>query len=170
MTKIIITAALAATLFACPGLAFAQATAAPAAQALPAGGPAITVGDLSLSGAFTRATLPSAMAGGGFVAITNNGAAADRLLSATSPAAKMVQLHEMKMEGDQMKMAEQAEGIEIPAGETVQLAPGGLHIMFMGLNAPFVEGETVPVTLTFEKAGTVEIELQVLGVSAGSAY
>jgi hypothetical protein len=169
MTNKLVIAALAATLLAAvPGLAVAQSTAAPAAQAMPAG-PVVTVGDLSLTGPFTRATLPSAMAGGGFLAITNNGAEADRLVAAASPVAKMVQLHEMKMEGDQMKMARKEDGIEIPAGETVMLAPGGLHIMFMGLNTQFVEGETVPVTLTFEKAGTVEIDLQVLAMGADSA-
>lgn len=169
MTNKLVNAAFAAMLCAdLSGFAFVQSTAAQAAQAMPAG-PVVTVGDLSLTGAFTRATLPSAMAGGGFLAITNNGAEADRLVSAASPVAKMVQLHEMKMEGDQMKMSQKEGGIEIAAGETVTLAPGGLHIMFMGLNTPFVEGETVPVTLTFEKAGTVEIELAVMAIDADSA-
>lgn len=169
MTNITVAAALAALLLAgTPALSLAQSMAMPAPQTMPAG-ETFAVGDLSLAGAFTRATLPNAPVGGGFLTIVNNGAEADRLIAAASPVAQMVQLHEMRMEGDMMKMAEKEGGIEIPAGETVTLAPGGLHIMFMGLQQSFVEGGTVPVTLTFEKAGTVEIELQVMGVGAGSA-
>jgi uncharacterized protein YcnI/copper(I)-binding protein len=137
--------------------------------AQPQAAPAVTLGSLALSGAFTRATLPAAKVGGGYVTITNTGADGDRLVAVTSPAAQKVELHEMKMEGDQMKMGPKEDGIEIPAGETVTLAPGGVHIMFMGLAAPFVEGETVPVTLTFEKTGTVEIELMVGAVAADHA-
>ncbi len=170
MTKTLIAATLAAALLgaALATPAAAQSMAGHAAPAMPAG-PVVTLGELSLAGPFTRATLPAAKSGGGYVAITNNGAVADRLVSAASDAAAMVQLHEMKMEGDQMKMTEKAGGIEIPAGETVLLAPGGLHIMFMGLKAPFVEGASVPVTLTFERAGTIDIDLAVMAVGAESA-
>ena len=73
------------------------------------------------------------------------------------------------MQGDVMKMRELAEGLEIPAGATVALAPGGYHIMFMGLNQAFVEGESITITLVFEKAGSVEVELPVLGTAADSA-
>lgn len=169
MTNKPLAAAIAALLAAgAPALSLAHSMVIPAAQTMPAG-PVVSVGDLSLSGAFTRATLPNAPVGGGFLTIVNEGGEADRLVSAASPVAKMVQLHEMKMEGDVMKMAELENGIEIPAGETVTLAPGGLHIMFMGLKQAFEEGSTIPVTLTFEKAGTIEIELVVMGVSADSA-
>jgi periplasmic copper chaperone A len=75
----------------------------------------------------------------------------------------------MAMEGDVMKMRPMSDGIVIPAGETVSLEPGGLHVMFMGLSSPFIEGETVTVTLTFEKAGSVDVELAVGGVSAAAA-
>ena len=129
----------------------------------------VTLGALELSGAFTRATLPNAPVGGGFLSITNTGTEGDTLVSASSPAAGQVQLHEMKMEGEVMKMQELAGGIPVPAGETVTLAPGGLHLMFMQLKAPFVEGESVPVTLTFEKAGTVEIMLSVGSPAARDA-
>jgi copper(I)-binding protein len=127
---------------------------------------AVTVGELSLSDAFTRATPPSAKTAGGYLTIGNTGAEVDRLLSAASPAAAKVGLHDMKVEGDQMKMSELEDGIEIPAGQTVTLAPGGLHIMFMGLKAPFIEGQSVPVTLVFEKAGAIELELPVASVAA----
>ena len=121
--------------------------------------PPVTLGSLEISGAFSRATLPNAPVGGGFLTITNSGSEADRLVSASSPVSADVQLHEMAMEGDVMKMRHLENGIEIPAGSTVTLEPGGLHIMFMGLKGALVEGESVPVTLTFEKAGTVEITL-----------
>jgi len=126
----------------------------------------VTLGTLTLSGAFTRATLPNAPVGGGYVTITNTGSEDDRLTSATTPIAGEVQIHEMKLEGDIMKMAELADGLAIPAGETVTLAPGGFHLMFMQLNQALVEGTEVPVTLTFEKAGTVEIMLTVEGIAA----
>ena len=129
----------------------------------------ITVGPIEISQPFTRASLPNAPAGGGFMTITNTGTEDDRLVSAASSVAARVELHEMAMEGDVMKMRPMAEGIVIPAGETVSLEPGGLHVMFMGLSAPFIEGEAVTVTLTFEKAGSVDVELPVAGVSAAAA-
>jgi len=126
----------------------------------------VTVGTLQLSGAFTRATLPNAPVGGGYVTITNTGSEADRLVAASAAVAGDVQIHEMKMEGDVMKMGELPDGIAIAPGETVTLAPGGLHLMLMQLKEPLVEGTTVPVTLTFEKAGSVDIELSVEGIAA----
>ena len=129
----------------------------------------IHVGPINISSPFSRATLPNAPVGGGFLTIENTGTEDDRLVSATSSIAKDTQIHEMAMEGDVMKMRHLGEGLVIPAGETVELAPGSLHIMFMGLNGAFVEGETVTVTLTFEKAGTVDVELPVLGAAAREA-
>lgn len=126
----------------------------------------VVLGDLTISGGFSRATLPNAPVGGGFVTITNKGASDDRLIAATSPAAGEVQLHEMAMEGDVMKMRELPDGIPVPAGETVSLQPGGLHMMFMQLAGPLVEGTSFPVTLTFEKAGTVTVELSVASPGA----
>jgi copper(I)-binding protein len=130
------------------------------------GGVAITVGDLELTGAFARATLPNAPVAGGYVTITNKGDEADRLVSAQSPFSPNVQIHEMGVVNDVMEMQHLPEGLEIPAGETVRLAPGGLHMMFLNISEPFVQGETVPVTLVFEKAGTVEIELAVQAFGA----
>ena len=121
----------------------------------------IVKGDLTISKTWTRATPPKARNGGGFAEIKNTGSKADRLIAAASPAAKKVELHEMTVTDGIMKMREMEDGIDVPAGETVALKPGGLHIMFMGLNEPFKEGGTVPVVLTFEKAGDVEIVLDV---------
>ena len=123
-------------------------------------------GDLTLSKTWTRATPPKAKAGGGFVEIVNSGTEGDRLVSASSDVAAKVEIHEMAVTDGVMKMRKMETGIEIPAGETVTLKPGGLHIMFMGLNQSFEEGTTVPVVLTFEKAGDVAIDLDVAKMGA----
>ncbi len=99
--------------------------------------------------------------GAGYLTITNTGTSDDRLVGASSPVAGMTQIHQMKMEGDVMKMNEVEGGLVIPAGQSVTLAPGGFHVMFMQLNQQLTEGSTVPLTLTFEQAGTVELELMV---------
>lgn len=124
------------------------------------------LGSINISLPFSRATLPNAPVAGGFLTIENTGTEPDRLLSVASDIAGETQIHEMALEGDVMKMRQLADGVEIPAGETVVLAPGGVHIMFMGLKQTLVEGETVAVTLTFEKAGTVEILLPVEAAAA----
>jgi len=108
---------------------------------------------------WARPTVEGQMAGGAFLKIQNVGGA-DRLLSASSSAAGMVQLHTMSMEGDVMKMRE-VEAIDLPAGKTVELKPGGLHLMLMGLKSPLKEGSKVPLTLKFEKAGEVKVEVPV---------
>ncbi len=130
-----------------------------------AAGP-VQFGALEITASFTRATLPNAPTGGGYMTIANHGREADRLLSATSPAASVVEIHRMSVENDVMRMQALPDGVEIPPGGTVTLAPGGLHLMFISLAQPFVEGETIPVTLTFEKAGTVDVELPVAGIAA----
>ena len=127
----------------------------------PGGFAPVTAGDLELTAGFTKAMLPGQPVGGGFVTITNKGGEDDRLVSATSSQAGEVQLHEMAMEGDVMKMRQLNDGIVIPAGQTVELKPGGLHLMFYKVAEPFKEGATVNVTLTFEKAGAVEVVLPV---------
>jgi periplasmic copper chaperone A len=147
-----------------PMAVLAQDAAAPAAGHEMAH--EVALGDLVVSGGFSRATLPNAPVGGGFLTITNKGATDDRLIGATSPVSGDVQLHEMAMEGDVMKMRELPDGIPVPAGETVTLQPGGLHLMFMQLTGPLVEGTSFPVTLTFEKAGAVTVELNVASSGA----
>lgn len=126
----------------------------------------VTLGDLEISNGFARATLPKAPVGGGFVTIVNKGAEDDTLVSAVSDVAGEVQLHNMRVENDVMKMYEMEGGIPIPAGETVTLAPGGLHIMFMQLKQQLAEGSKVKVTLTFEKAGSIDVMLDVRSVGA----
>lgn len=126
----------------------------------------ITLGSIEITGPFTRATLPNAPVAGGFLTLTNTGSEDDRLVSATSPIAKQTQIHEMAMEGDVMKMRQLVDGLIIPAGQSVVLEPGGYHMMFMGLSGPVAEGSLVPVTLTFEKAGEITIELPAAGTAA----
>ena len=121
----------------------------------------VTLGPLKLSGGFSRATLPNAPVAGGFLTIKNTGTEDDTLIGAASPVAGHMEVHEMKMEGDVMKMHEIEGGLPIPAGETVVLQPGGFHVMFMQLKEPLVEGSTVMVTLTFARAGSVEVPLLV---------
>ncbi len=129
----------------------------------------VHLGPINISAPFTRATLPNAPVGGGYLTIENTGTEDDRLVSVASPVAGETQIHDMAMEGDVMKMRHLEDGLVIPAGQTVTLEPGGLHIMLMQLQGKLVEGETITVTLTFEKAGTVDVQLPVLGTAAKSA-
>jgi copper(I)-binding protein len=124
------------------------------------------IGTLQIDQPWARATPPSAPAGGGFLRITNSGTTPDRLVSASSPAADLVQVHEMKMDGSVMRMREVEKGLEIPAGGSVTLAPGAYHLMMMGLKGPLKQGTTVPVTLVFEKAGKIDVQLSVEGLGA----
>lgn len=119
------------------------------------------VGSLELSGAMSKAMLPGQPVGGGFITIKNDGTSDDRLVSVASPLAGRAEIHEMAMVNDVMKMRKLDAGIVIPAGKTVELTPGGLHFMFFNVSKPFAEGDKVPVTLTFEKAGKVDVMMDV---------
>ncbi|MCL6708400.1 DUF1775 domain-containing protein [Pseudomonas sp. R2.Fl] len=121
----------------------------------------VAAGDLELTAGFTRAMLPGQPVGGGFVTITNKGHHDDVLVSAQSPVAGRVEIHEMAMQNNVMKMRPLKDGVAVPAGGTVELKPGGLHLMFMEVKEPFAEGATVPVTLTFKNAGEVQVTLPV---------
>ena len=131
----------------------------------------VTTNAIKVENAYTRATVPGQQVAGGFMKIENKGASVDQLLSASSPAAGEVQLHEMAMEGNVMKMR-QVKDIAVPAGGAVELKPGGLHLMFMGLKGPFAAGETVPVKLKFAKAGELEVKMPVnaLGNSGANKH
>lgn len=117
------------------------------------------IGEIEISAGFTKAMLPGQPVGGGFLTIRNGGKSDDRLVAVSSSTAGHVALHEMQMQGTVMRMRELKDGIPVPAGATVELAPGGLHMMFEQVKEPFKEGGKVPVTLTFEKAGKIDIEL-----------
>jgi len=124
------------------------------------------LGALEIRQPWTRATPATALSGGGFLTITNTGTTPDRLVAARSTVSSKVEVHEMKMEDNVMKMRELDKGLEIPAGATVALKPGGYHIMFMGLKAPITKDAMVPVTLVFEKAGSIDVQLKAAAIGA----
>jgi len=134
--------------------------------ALPASAHEYKLAALQIGHPWARATAPTAPSAGGFLTITNTGTTADKLITVKTPTADMAQIHEMKMDGNVMRMREVAGGLEIPPGATVTLAPGGYHVMMMGLKAPLKQGEKVPVTLVFEKAGSIDLELDVVAMGA----
>lgn len=126
-----------------------------------------SIGNLVIEHPWSRETAAAADVGAGFMTITNTGAEDDRLIKASSGISEMVQLHNMKVENDVMTMYEMKEGIVIPVGQTVELKPKSLHVMFMSLKAHPKMGDVFKGTLTFEKAGTVEIEFAVEAADAG---
>lgn len=135
-------AGLAASLFALPALAMD--------------------GKIMVDDAFARASGPNAKSGAAFMMIMNHGTEDDRLIAATSDVAQRVELHTHIADGEGvMRMVEVEDGIAVPSGGMAMLKRGGDHVMFMGLNQPFLEGETIPVVLTFEKAGDIAVEIEV---------
>ncbi len=123
------------------------------------------VGDLVIDHPVARETASGANVGGGYVTIKNTGSTADRLIGGSANFAGKIEIHEMKMVDQVMKMNPIEGGLEIPAGATVKLAPGGNHIMFMKLSSQLKEGEKHKATLKFEKAGGVEITFSVLSIA-----
>lgn len=126
------------------------------------------LGPLVIDHPHARATMPGAPVSGGYMVIRNTGSEADRLIAGAADFAGKVEIHEMKMENDVMKMREIEGGLEIPAGGEVVLKPGGYHVMFMKLGEQLNEGEKRKVTLTFEKAGTIEVDFNVEVIKPGS--
>ena len=124
------------------------------------------IGSIEIALPWSRATPSTAPSAGGFLTLTNKGNTPDRLIAIETPAAKQAEIHEMKMDGAVMRMRELENGVVLPPGQTVELKPGGYHVMFMGLKAPFVKDQKVPATLVFEKAGRIDIEFQVDALGA----
>jgi copper(I)-binding protein len=118
-------------------------------------------GDLQIDHPWSRAIGPRAPTAAGYLIIRNGGAAPDRLVAAETPMARLVEIHEMSMSDNIMRMRPVVDGIVVPAGGTVRLAPNGLHLMIVGPHAGFVRGARVPLTLVFERAGRVAVELAV---------
>ncbi|SMX49224.1 copper chaperone PCu(A)C [Maliponia aquimaris] len=118
--------------------------------------------DILVKDAYARSSGPMAKAGAAFMVIENTGSEDDRLVAAASDKAVRVELHTHKDMGEGvMRMMQVEEGFAIPTGGTHELMRGGDHVMFMGLTSPMLEGETVTVTLTFEKAGEIVVEIPV---------
>jgi copper(I)-binding protein len=126
----------------------------------------VKAGDLVISQAWSRATPGGAKTGGGFLTIENKGSAPDKLIGASADAAGKIEVHEMTTANGVMKMRPVEGGLAIDPGKTVKLAPGGYHLMMMELKNPLKQGDKLPVTLQFEKAGKVAVTLDVQGVGA----
>ncbi len=119
------------------------------------------VGSLVINHPWSRATPKSATVAGGYLKITNTGTAPDRFVSGSSEAGKRFEIHEMSMDGGVMKMRMLKDGLEIAPGQTVEFKPGSYHLMFVDIAKPFEKGDKVKATLTFEKAGPVQVEFYV---------
>lgn len=156
---------LPARLLALSLLALSAPLAAPLLAPLLTSGPAsaheFTQGAITVEHPWTRATPPTAKVGGGFMAIVNAGDAPDRLLAVEAEIAARAELHVSTLENGVMQMRPLPDGIALPPGSTVLLEPGGLHVMFMELTAPLVEGQSFPAVLVFEQAGRVAVEFSV---------
>jgi len=123
-------------------------------------------GDILIEAPWSRATPGKSTVGAGFMKITNTGKEADRLIGGSAEVAKSFEVHEMSMSGDVMKMRRLAQGLEIKPGQTVELKPSSYHIMFMGLQRPLKQDETIKGTLVFERAGTVAVEYRIMPIGA----
>jgi periplasmic copper chaperone A len=126
----------------------------------------IKAGDLVVTQAWSRATPKGAKTGAGYLTIENKGSTPDRLIGGSADVAGKVEIHEMAMSNGVMKMRPLEKGVVIEPGKTVKLAPGGYHVMLMDLKSPLKQGEKLPITLEFEKAGKVTVSFDVEGVGA----
>ena len=122
--------------------------------------------DVEVKSAWARGTVPAQQVSGAFMALSSKGGAA--LVGVTSPAADAAEIHEMRLEGGVMKMRA-VPRIDLSAGKTVTLKPGGLHLMLLELKAPLIEGDAFDLTLTFEKAGTIKVNAPVQKIGAMTA-
>ena len=134
--------------------------------AAPARAQEVKAGDLVITQAWARATPNGAKIGGGYVTIENKGSAPDRLIGGAGEIAGKIEVHEMAVNNGLMTMRPLDTGLTIEPGQTVKLAPGGYHLMMFDLKGPLKQGEAVPITLKFEKAGEVKVSLAVQGIGA----
>ena len=148
--------------------AIACATLLSYVLAAPARAEEVKAGDLVITQAWSRATPGGAKVAGGFLTIENKGSAPDRLIGGSADVAGKVQVHEMSMNNGVMTMRPLDKGLTIDPGKTVKLAPGGYHLMLFDLKSPLKQGDKLPLTLEFEKAGKVKLTLDVQGVGAQS--
>jgi len=150
----------------------AQAQMEQSGQGATSGVATFKLGDLAVTSPWTRATPGGAKIAGGYLKITNNGSSADRFVGAKSDATDHVEIHEMSMTDGVMKMRPLPNGLEIKPGQTVELKPGGYHLMFMDLKRPLKQGDTFNATLQFEKAGSLDVNFSVnaLGATGGPQH
>ena len=123
-------------------------------------------GDIVITAPWTRATPKGAKVAGGYMRITNAGKQSDRLVGGSFALAGRFEVHEMAVSDGVMRMRHLTQGLEIKAGESVELKPGGYHVMFMQLREAVAQGKPVKGTLIFEKAGTIEIEYVIAPIGA----
>ena len=145
---------------------FASAALLACLIAAPAHAQEVKAGDLVITQAWTRATPGGAKIAGGYLTIENKGTAPDRLLGGSAEVSDKVQVHEMAVNNGVMTMRSLDKGLAIEPGKIVKLAPGGFHLMLTDLKKPLKQGDKVPVTLEFEKAGKVQVTLDVQAVGA----
>jgi copper(I)-binding protein len=126
----------------------------------------VKAGDIVITQAWSRATPGGAKVGGGYLTIENKGTAPDRLIGGSADIAPKVQVHEMSMNNGVMTMRPVEGGLVIEPGKTVKLSPGGFHLMLLDLKGPLKQGDKLPITLEFEKAGKVSIVLDVESIGA----
>ncbi|MFC5472399.1 copper chaperone PCu(A)C [Paraherbaspirillum soli] len=127
------------------------------------------LGALHIGHPYARATVAGQPSGGAFLSIENSGKETDKLIGVSSPAAKSAEIHTMTLDGDVMKMREVGE-IELKPATTVLMTPGnGYHIMLIGLTQPLKAGDKFPLTLIFQKAGKIEVSVQVTDISGKQA-
>ncbi len=131
-----------------------------AAGGPPAAAHGYGAGDLQVRHPWTRATPPGATVAAGYLEVRNSGQQPDRVVGASTPAAERVEFHVQVQEGDVLKMREMKD-FGVPARQRLTLRPGGSHLMLIGLKQPLVKGGRVPLTLRFERAGELQIELEV---------
>lgn len=125
-----------------------------------------TAGAIQIDHPYARATVPGQPSGGVYMTLENTGKTADRLIAAATPAAKKAEIHTMSMDGNVMKMRE-VDGVELAPAAKVAMAPGnGYHVMLLGLTQQLKAGDQLPMTLTFEKAGKVEVSVTVQALQA----
>jgi len=127
-----------------------------------------SIGTIAIGHPWTRATPKGAAVAGGYMTISNKGTTSDRLVGGSAAIASQLQVHSMVMEQGVAKMRPVEGGLEIKPGETVELKPGSLHIMLLGLKQPIEKGQKVKATLEFANAGKVDIEYEVEAVGAAS--
>ena len=124
------------------------------------------LGQLVIEAPWARATPEGAQVGGGYLKITNTGKEADRLIGGSLSVATSVEVHQMSMTDGVMKMRKMEQGLEIKPGQTVELKPGGYHLMFNGLHEGLKQGQTIKGTLQFEKSDSIEVEFHVAPIGA----
>ncbi len=155
---------IAQSLALCAVVALAACSKAPTAPESEAVEPAAN--QITLAEAWARETAPGQDNGGAFMRIVNAEGVNDRLLSASSPMAERIELHVMAMDGNIMRMRQVQDGLDLATGESLTLGPGGTHLMLVDLKHPLERGTILPITLQFEKAGTIDVAVPVLPVES----